>query len=197
MNQKQHIELVFSKLSDEAKQDYKVRLTASVDCVRFLLKQGLSFRGHDESESSSNQGNFLEFLKFVAQQNENVRAFSLKKTPENLKLTSPDIQKDICNAAATETTNAIMKELGDELFSILLDESRDVSTKEQMAVALRFVDKRGCVVERFLGIKHVTSTSALSLKNAVKDLFSTHGLRMRPIQNKIRSLSFIECDAIF
>ena len=62
------------------------------------------------------------------------------------------------------------------LFSILLDESRDVSMKEQMAVALRYVDRKGNIVERFGGIKHVSSTSALSLKKAVDDLFSTHGL---------------------
>ncbi|XP_058181281.1 uncharacterized protein LOC131299720 [Rhododendron vialii] len=174
LNQKQHIEIVFSKLSDDAKRDYKVRLTASIDCARFLLRQGLSFRGRDESELSNNQGNFLELLKFLCVQNENVRAVSLKNALENLKLTSPKIQKDICNAAAIETTNAIMEELGDEFFSILLDDSRDVSTKEQMAVALRYVDKRGCMVERFVGIKHVTSTNALPLKNAIEDLFSTH-----------------------
>ena len=73
MNQKQHIETFFSKLSDEAKNDYRVRLNASIDCIRFLLRQGLPFRGHDEFEHSSNQGNFLELLKFLSDQNEVVR----------------------------------------------------------------------------------------------------------------------------
>ena len=62
-------------------------------------------------------------------------------------------------------------ELGDAFFSVLIDESRGISTKEQMAVALRYVDKKGCVIERFLGIEHVTNTSALSLKATVEDLF--------------------------
>ena len=82
------------------------------------MQQGLPFRGHDKSEVSSNQGNFLEFLKFVAEQNEDVRNVTLKNAPENLKLTSPAIQKDIYNASAIETTSAIIKELGDGLFSI-------------------------------------------------------------------------------
>ncbi|XP_058215291.1 uncharacterized protein LOC131326509 [Rhododendron vialii] len=77
-----------------------------------------------------------------------------------------------------------MEELGDEFFSILLDDYRDVSTKEQMAVTLRYVDKRGCVVERFVGIKHVTSTSALSLKNAIEDLFSTHNLSISRLRGQ-------------
>uniref|UniRef100_A0A2N9HVK2 DUF4371 domain-containing protein n=1 Tax=Fagus sylvatica TaxID=28930 RepID=A0A2N9HVK2_FAGSY len=66
-----------------------------------------------------------------------VKAVTLKNAPDNNKLISPAIQKDI----------------------------------EQMAVALRYVDKKGYVVERFLGIEHVTNTSALSLKATVEDLF--------------------------
>ena len=48
--------------------------------------------------------------------------------------------------------------------------------KEQMAVVLRYVNKRGQVVERFISIEHVTSTTALSLKAAIDNLFSRHGL---------------------
>ena len=61
-----------------------------------------------------------------------------------------DIQKDLVCAAAIEATNTIMEDLGDGLFSILLDESRDVSIKKQAAIALRYVDFKGRVVERFL-----------------------------------------------
>lgn len=58
---------------------------------------------------------------------------TLKNAPENAKLISPEIQKDIVNAAATETANLIIKDIGDSLFSVLIDESRDISMKEQMA----------------------------------------------------------------
>ncbi|PKA58927.1 hypothetical protein AXF42_Ash001020 [Apostasia shenzhenica] len=50
-----------------------------------------------------------------------------------------NIQKDIVHTAVIETTNAIIKELGDELFAVIIDESRDVSNKEQMVMALRFL----------------------------------------------------------
>ncbi|BFG20826.1 hypothetical protein CerSpe_071000 [Prunus speciosa] len=134
MNEKQHIENVFHKHSHQSRIDYRIRLNASVDCIRFLLRQGLAFRGHDESEDSSNQGNFLELLQFLVDHNEEVRAVALKNAPENLKVTSPKIQKDIVNAAAVETTDAIIRDMGDAFFSILVDESRDVSVKEQMIV---------------------------------------------------------------
>ena len=73
-------------------------MTASVDCVRFLLRQGLDFRGHDESEQSLNQGNFIELSKFLSEHNEEINKVVLNNAPENLKLTSLRIQKDIINA---------------------------------------------------------------------------------------------------
>jgi hypothetical protein len=45
-------------------------------------------------------------------------------------LTSPDIQKDITQATEKEITNVIIKDLGDLLFSILINESRDISIKK-------------------------------------------------------------------
>ena len=34
------------------KADYHARLTWSLKCIRFLLRQGLAFRGHDETKES-------------------------------------------------------------------------------------------------------------------------------------------------
>ncbi|XP_062116521.1 uncharacterized protein LOC133830545 [Humulus lupulus] len=86
-----------------------------------------------------------------------------------------DMLKDIVNAAAVETTNIIIKGIGDSLFSILVDESRDISTKEKMAIVLRYVDKNGHVIEHFIGIEHVPNTTALSLKVAIDNYFQDMG----------------------
>lgn len=184
MNEKQHIRNIMHQNACQSRTDYRIRLSALVDCIRFLLRQGLAFRGHSESENSSNQSNFLELLQFLANHNEEVRAVAWKSAPKNLKLTSPRIQKDIVNATAVETTNAIIRDMGDAFFSILVDESRDVSIKEQMAVIFRYVDKNGCVIERFIGIEHVANTTAVSLKNAIDALFSKHGLSMSSLRGQ-------------
>ena len=136
MKQEQYIQTMYSRHSNQTRSEYRARLQASIDCVRFLLRQGLAFRGHDESEESSNRGNFLELLKFLADHNEDIKAVTLENAPSFLKVTCPDTQKDIVSACAIETTNAIIREMGDAFFSILVDESRDVSIKEQMAVVL-------------------------------------------------------------
>lgn len=88
---------------------------------------------------------------------------------------SPDIQKDIVSAISIEIINTIASEIGDSLFAILVDESRDMSSKEQMAIVLRYVDG-GKVIERFVGIEHVINTNAATLKDTIDDFFCRHGL---------------------
>ncbi|XP_047961421.1 zinc finger MYM-type protein 1-like [Salvia hispanica] len=158
MNQAQHIEVSISKQSTQSKLDYRCRLNATVVCLRYLIMQGMSSRGHDESEGSLNQGNFLELLKVISSCSDEISSVVLKNAPGNLKLTSPRIQKDIINAFAVETTKVIVQDMGNDFFSILVDECRDISVKEQMGVVVRYVDKNGCVMERFLGVVHVSDT---------------------------------------
>ncbi|XP_073304597.1 uncharacterized protein [Primulina huaijiensis] len=131
MNQDEHIQSVLHKLSKQMRNDYCIRLNASIDCIRVLLRQGHSFRGHDETESSLNPGNFFIQLEFLGAHNKEINDVILKNAPKNCKLTSPDIQKDIVSACATETINVIIRDVGDSLFSILVDESRDVSTRSK------------------------------------------------------------------
>jgi hypothetical protein len=52
--------------------------------------QGLAFRGHDESASSTNKGVFLEFLQWYKNKDKNV-AYFLRGS----QMTSPEIQKEI------------------------------------------------------------------------------------------------------
>ncbi|XP_042423505.1 uncharacterized protein LOC122011146 [Zingiber officinale] len=131
-----------------------------------------------------NHGNFLELLRFLADHNEDINKVALDNAPSNLKMSSPDIQQDIIRSIAYLTTNSILEDLGDELFTILVDEARDVSVKEQMTVALRFVDERGNIVERFLGIIHVSNTTALSLKTAIDSLLCQYGLSISNLRGQ-------------
>jgi hypothetical protein len=148
------------------------------------LHQGLAFRGHDESEESSNRGNFIELLKFLAGNSDEVNKYVLNNAPGNCTLTSPKIQKQIIHCCAIETRKKIIEELGDEPFAILADESSDISHKEQLAVCLRFVDKLGRPCEHFIGVVHVDDTTSLSLKEAIEGLLVSNGLSMTRIRGQ-------------
>lgn len=163
---------------------YISRLTYSLKCLRFLLQQGLAFRGHNERKDSLNRGNFLELLNWLAKGFEEVNKVVLANAPGNNQMTSPQIQKDLIGCCAKETTKLLIQDLGDEHFAILADESSDVYQQEQMALCLRYVDKKGRVVERFLGIVHVEDTTALTLKTAIGTLLKDQGLSFSMVRGQ-------------
>ncbi|KAL4644323.1 hypothetical protein ACB092_02G157200 [Castanea dentata] len=143
LKEKQHIQSILVKQSNQDKFEYRVQLNAIVDCIRFLLCQGLTFHGHDESQGSN-----------------------------------------IVNAIARETSEVIIKDLDNGFFSILVDESRDILVKEQMTIVLRYVNKKGIIIERFLGVVHVASATALSLKYAIKCLLCEHNLSLSNLRGQ-------------
>lgn len=55
----------------------------------------------------------------------------------NYQMLSPHIEKDITKACAEQVTTMILDEIRGRKFSMLIDESRDVSMKERMAIILR------------------------------------------------------------
>ncbi|KAH0677806.1 hypothetical protein KY285_025607 [Solanum tuberosum] len=184
MRQEQSIQAAFVKLSNQTKLEHKIRLKASIEVARLLLNQGLAFRGHREDESSLNKGNFLEILSWYAKRCDKIGELVLKKAPKNDQMTSHKIQKDIVTACKLETIKAIMEDLNGDYFSLLVDESCDISRKEQMAIVLRYVDRKGSVVERFIGIIHVHDTSALCLKEAIVNYLAQHSLSLSFIRGQ-------------
>ncbi|XP_047270393.1 uncharacterized protein LOC107874154 [Capsicum annuum] len=95
-----------------------MRLEASINVARLLLYYGLPFRGHDESESSSNQGYFLIFLRWHRDNHLDVGKVILEKAPQNDTLTCPMIQNDIVNACAKQTLKVIIADLNGDYFAI-------------------------------------------------------------------------------
>uniref|UniRef100_A0A7N0V9K9 TTF-type domain-containing protein n=1 Tax=Kalanchoe fedtschenkoi TaxID=63787 RepID=A0A7N0V9K9_KALFE len=183
-NQKTSIMEFWNRQSSEVRKLYKSRLTHSLRCLRFLLRQGLAFRGHDESESSENKGNFRELLAWLAENNDEVEKVVFKNAPGNNQMTSGGIQKELINSCAKETLKLIIEEVKDDFFGILADESSDASGKEQLALCLRYVDQKGRLNERFLGIVHVEDTTAVSLKSAIQSLLMEHSLSMSKIRGQ-------------
>ncbi|XP_048436514.1 zinc finger MYM-type protein 1-like [Pyrus x bretschneideri] len=167
MTQKQHIETFVIKKTDEARINYRNLLSASLECTRWLLGEGLPFRGHDESLKSSNRGNYLELMQFLSKHNKQVRKVVFENAPKNLKYSSSDIQKDLVRACAIETVDAITKDM-----------------EEQMAVVLRYVNKKREAIEKFLGVQHVSSITSSLLEDAIERLFGTTNLSMSKLRRQ-------------
>ncbi|XP_042423385.1 zinc finger MYM-type protein 1-like [Zingiber officinale] len=183
-NQRQSVEYSFLSGKHELEVAYRKRFTSILKVIRFLLLQGLPFRGHDESSTSSNRGNFLELLKWYSSECPEVAAVVGMNAPGNNQMIAPKIQKQLVNACAVETTNAILADLGDMWLTLLLDEARDCSVKEQMTVVIRYVNKHGEVIERFMAVVHVATTTAACLKEVIDSLFAKYGLSVARLRGQ-------------
>ena len=85
---------------------------------------------------------------------------------------------------ASNVRNAIYEEIGDAKFCILVDEARDESKREQMAIILRFVDKEGFIKEHFFYIVQVRDITALTLKNEIYVVLSHYNLHIENIRGE-------------
>ncbi|XP_075524544.1 uncharacterized protein LOC142556945 [Primulina tabacum] len=171
MNIPCHVDKVINAQSSEEKQKNRLRLAATIESIRWLILKACTFREHDESPSSNNHGNFIEMINFIGKMNKSIGDIILEKAPKNAKYTSPDIQKDVLNIISNQVRAKIRKEIGDEKFWILVDEARDASNKEQMAIVLIFVDSEGFLRERSFAIVYDGASNMRGSWNGLKALF--------------------------
>ncbi|XP_052627238.1 uncharacterized protein LOC111897183 [Lactuca sativa] len=151
MREKQAINVVLRRQTKAEDNKYKAQLRVSIIVVRLLLKTGLPFRGHDESVNSENRGFYIEVLKAIRETSEEIFNNTLENAPKNNQLISPKIQKELVQCFAQEVLLSIHEEIGQDVLRI--DESSDVSKKEQMAIVLRYVDSLGNMQGEFNGLK--------------------------------------------
>ena len=130
--------------------------------------QEIAMRGHREDEMSTNKGNFLEILSLVAKHDEVVKS-QLNFLPRNAQYMSPKIQNDLIAIMAGMVRNHVTVAVRDAgMFSILVDESKDLSKKEQMAIVLCCVHKSTHTVhEHFLTFVKAESLTADSLSQYI------------------------------
>ena len=179
LNRKQHIDVQYNQITEVAKRAYFTLLNGSIDTARLLLKQELPFRGHNESKESYNRRNFREFYDCLAEHDPILHKAVTTDATKNSCLLAPEIQRDIVECFANEIIQSILEELGGDVFCLLVDGSRDVSCKEQMAVVLRYVDKCGIVKERFVGLVHVTETTSSHLKSSIDSLLAKFKISLK------------------
>ena len=121
--------------------------------VIFCGKQGLAYRGHRddlidfsdlEIESSHNEGNFIELVKFRAETDSNLYDH-LQNAPKNAKYTSKTIQNQLIDIVAQQIRMEILSEVKQaKYYSVIVDEVCDISNKEQFSICLYYVhDQQG------------------------------------------------------
>ena len=153
---------VVSLLNSSLQKDQKVKremLLVQLHCVRFLMRQGLAVRGHND------QGNLYQLMQLIAMYIPNLQAWL-----KDRKYQSPKIVNEQIDLMAKEVLRGVLadiKKVG--LYSIIVDETRNSSGKEQLVFCLRWVSSCYEVFEDFIGLVHVEATDATTLKRVIQD----------------------------
>ena len=127
-----------------------------IHSLRFLARQGIALRGHDECEN-----NFIQLLKLRGNDDPKVYDWIARKSS---KYTSPVIQNELLQIMSLN----ILREIACQLqttpyFTMMADECTDLSNSEQLVLCFRWVDDQLNVHEEFTGLYHISDTSALTL----------------------------------
>ena len=149
-------------------------------------KQGLSLRGHrddhinwidsePEGVQHSNQGNFVELVRFRAEHDQ-ILAQHLAKSPRNARYTSKTIQNELIEVVGNSIHDDILQEVKRaKYYSVIADEMADVSNKEQLSLTVRYVLDR-TVKEMFVDFIEVERITGESLAMAILHWLHAQGL---------------------
>ena len=108
----------------------------------------------------------------------------LENAPGNARYIAHSVQQEILSLLSRKVQKTIREEIGDSKFCIMVDEARDESKKEQMALVLRFVNDEGLIKERFLDVVHVNDTAALTLKESICSILADNNLSVQDIRGQ-------------
>ena len=85
---------------------------------------------------------------------------------KSLKYTHHSIQNEILNLINDNILSRIVSEIKDaKYFSVMLDETTDISRHEQVSLVIRYTDDQFCVYERFVGFERASGTTGDELFN--------------------------------
>ena len=178
-----------SEAYDKQVQTNTAALLAIVDSILFLVKQGLGLRGSNWDRASKREdGNFSCLLHFVSKYSPELQSHIIH-SPKNARYLSPKIQNEFIAINGEIIRRSIVDECNSSNFwSIMADETTDVSTKEQVSVCARYIRKthqRGLeVCEEFLGFSSVAVANAETITSSIVSLVEGSGLIMDHLVGK-------------
>lgn len=138
--------------------------------------QNIAQRAHDETHSE-NKGNFLSIMELVGKHDKLVER---KMTGQrNATYLGHGTQNEILDCLAEMVRKSIISEVAQsEAFSIMVDETKDISKKEQMSFVVRYY-YNGSILESFLAFEAAERLDAASLSQKITQLMQKYGLDYR------------------
>ncbi|KAL4108237.1 hypothetical protein QTP88_018472 [Uroleucon formosanum] len=132
------------------------------------------------------QGVFRALLSFRVESGDTTLMNHFETSSKNCTMISPRIQNEIIVAVGDVIVGKIVERIKKfKFFSILVDETTDISTVEQMTVCIRYIDTSNWIIrEDFVGFVEMNSTTGLAIKNSILDKLKDIGLSINNLRGQ-------------
>jgi len=161
-----------------------------IEAIILCGRQNISLRGHrddgrlvltksDDNDIKNNKGNFREILRYRAQGDLNLKMYL--ESDGTIKYTSKTSQNSIIEACNSVLLKNIVARVNDaKCFSILADETANISGVEQMSLCIIFVDLNKLVLcEEFLQFVPAHDITGKGLANLILESLKQFGVELK------------------
>lgn len=193
---KEHLESEISRCqySNNNRLDVSFRLTTNnqiaenreivrviFEILLYLGKQNIAFRGHDESLTSKNRGNFLSLIKVLSKYHAPlaIHLNKIEKSSKQNRITflSGQTQNVMLQIMSDSIRSVILKKVKDaRMFAVIIDTTTDISKMEQFTFIVRFVNDEGIVEERLIALEVATDATGHGMFQLFCKICEKHGL---------------------
>ncbi len=160
--------------NDHQKQIRREAMNSICDNILYLARQGLAIRGNEDAKS-----NFSNLLELQRKHDKSLDEH-LKTSGKNATGTSHRVQNEVIDLLGGQVGSVIIDRVKKaKWFTLLADESADISKAEQVALILRYIREtlEGIEVrEDFLKFTSTTSSKGEALTQLILDNLSAFGL---------------------
>ena len=172
--QEGRIDTEMAKQLETQQQYWREVLKRVVATVQFLSVQGLAFRGHRESKDSTNKGNYLSCLDYLAEFDPFL-ANHVKKFANCGQGSVSYLSNTICDEFIAIMGSNLRDQFIQEVkvatyFALIVDSTPDVSHVDQLTFVLRYVLPDGHIKERFFSFIEIHAHDAAYLYQVIIDI---------------------------
>ncbi|CAF1476153.1 unnamed protein product, partial [Rotaria sordida] len=131
----------------------KAILVSIIKIIITCARQNIPLRGHRDETirdarktiniiDSHSGSNFIALLKQRIDSGDAILGEHIERGPKNSLYTSSQVQNEIIDCIHKYILNEILHRVENCLYSIIVDETTDASTAEQLSISLRYYDKK-------------------------------------------------------
>lgn len=156
--QKQIRNILDTKRLEQVKNN-REKLKSVINTIHFLGRQNIPLRGHRvhsevTGDAETNEGNLREFIRNRIETcgDDLMLKSHFESSTARSKYISPSIQNEIINCCGNEILNCIVNKIkACKYYSVIFDETTDISKISQMSLVVRYLDENCSIREDFLG----------------------------------------------